>query len=229
MKSHTEIENRFKQIGATFLMPADTLALRLQSIRAFVFDWDGVFNLGAKGDGAQSTFSEPDSMGTNLLRYAYWQTHGVLPVCAIVSGASNPSAQQFAVREHFQAIYSGYLDKTNAFDSFGSEFDIRRDQMAYVFDDINDFSAAVGCALRFIVKRSASPLLHEYVAVHGMADYVTAVEAGSFPVREIAEMLIGLYGKFDSVVSSRAAFDAEYASYFEQRQRLETAIHRAPK
>ena len=42
---------------------------RLDKIKAFVFDWDGVFNNGAKDSEGASPFNEVDAMGTNLLRF----------------------------------------------------------------------------------------------------------------------------------------------------------------
>ena len=39
----------------------------------------------AKGEGAESTYSEPDSMGTNLLRYALWRQQGELPIAALIT------------------------------------------------------------------------------------------------------------------------------------------------
>ena len=72
MKPETELEV-FSKLGGTFVTPIGTLVERTRAIRGFVSDWDGVFNQGAKGEGAESTYSEPDSMGTNLLRYALWR------------------------------------------------------------------------------------------------------------------------------------------------------------
>src|SRR5262245_65932439 len=90
----------FSRLGGTFVTPIATLVERMRSVRGFVSDWDGVFNQGTKGEGAESTYSEPDSMGTNLLRYALWRKHGQLPIAALITGAENPSARTFALREH---------------------------------------------------------------------------------------------------------------------------------
>ena len=106
MRPEAELEV-FARLGGTFVTPVATLVERARSIRGFVADWDGVFNPGAKGEGAESTYSEPDSMGTNLLRYALWRAHGALPIAALITGAENPSARNFAVREHFHAISEG--------------------------------------------------------------------------------------------------------------------------
>ena len=88
----------FSRLGGTFVTPIATLAERMSTVRGFVSDWDGVFNQGTKGEGAESTYSEPDSMGTNLLRYALWRAHGQLPIAALITGADNPSARAFAQR-----------------------------------------------------------------------------------------------------------------------------------
>ena len=109
MNSIAEIESLFSGLGADFHLPGEELHSRLTNVRAFVFDWDGVFNSGAKDDGATSTFSEPDSMGTNLLRYAYWRANGALPICAVVSGAVNATAESFVHREHFNNAYCGFI------------------------------------------------------------------------------------------------------------------------
>ena len=103
MRAKAELEI-FSKLGGTFVTPIDTLVERARDIRGLVSDWDGVFNQGAKGEGTESTYSEPDSMGTNLLRYALWRQHGQLPIAALITGAENPSARHFAVREHIHAI-----------------------------------------------------------------------------------------------------------------------------
>jgi 3-deoxy-D-manno-octulosonate 8-phosphate phosphatase (KDO 8-P phosphatase) len=225
MSAADEVEARFKSLGAAFLIPVSAMAERLANTRVFFFDWDGVFNRGDKGDTAQSTFSEPDSMGTNLLRYAYWRVHGELPRCVIVSGADNPTARRFAARERFNAVFTGVRDKLEAFEAFADDTGESFDRFAYVFDDVNDFGAAALCGLRFMVRREASTFLHDYAARNSLCDYVTAVEAGRYAVREVTELLIALYGQYEAVVASRTAHDEEYSAYFEARQSVVTTTY----
>jgi 3-deoxy-D-manno-octulosonate 8-phosphate phosphatase (KDO 8-P phosphatase) len=90
MSADAELEARLSKLGGVFLTPIATIKERLAGIRGLVCDWDGVFNGGAKGENAASTFSEADSMGTNLLRYALWRANGGLPVAAVITGADNP-------------------------------------------------------------------------------------------------------------------------------------------
>ena len=221
MRPEAELEV-FSKLGGTFVTPIRVLAERMQGIRGFVSDWDGVFNQGAKGEGAESTYSEPDSMGTNLLRYAMWRRHGELPIAALITGADNPSARTFALREHFHAVYYGARTKTAAIESLCRVHRVSSDRLVCIFDDVNDLGMAFACGIRIFVQRSASPLLREYVVRQGLCDYVTAHTADRHAVREVCELLLGLTGSFEAVVASRVAWDRDYAAYFTAREALTT-------
>jgi 3-deoxy-D-manno-octulosonate 8-phosphate phosphatase (KDO 8-P phosphatase) len=223
MKPETELEV-FSKLGGTFVTPIGVLVKRARTIHGFVADWDGVFNQGAKGEGAESTYSEPDSMGTNLLRYALWREHGKLPIAALITGAENPSARAFALREHFHAIYYGARTKTSAIEALCRLHGVSSERLVCVFDDVNDLGMAFACGIRILVQRTASPLLREYVVRQGLCDYVTAHSPERHAVREVCELLLGLLGSFDAVVASRVAWDRDYAAYFAARQALTTEL-----
>jgi 3-deoxy-D-manno-octulosonate 8-phosphate phosphatase (KDO 8-P phosphatase) len=212
----------FSRLGGTFVTPIATLVERLRNVCGFVSDWDGVFNQGTKGEGAESTYSEPDSMGTNLLRYALWRQQGELPIAALITGADNPSARTFALREHFHAVYFGARNKTAAIEALCRAHRVSSDRLVCIFDDVNDLGMAFACGIRVFVQRSASPLLREYVVRQGLCDYVTAHSPHGHAVREVCELLLGLLGSFEAVVASRVAWDASYSEYFAARQALTT-------
>jgi 3-deoxy-D-manno-octulosonate 8-phosphate phosphatase (KDO 8-P phosphatase) len=212
----------FSRLGGTFVTPVGTLVERMRTIRGFVSDWDGVFNQGAKGEGAESTYSEPDSMGTNLLRYALWRAHGALPIAALITGMHNPSARTFALREHFHSVHYGARNKTAAIETLCRTHSVSSDHLVCIFDDVNDLGMAFACGIRVLVQRSASPLLREYVVRQGLCDYVTAHPPERHAVREVCELLLGLLGSFEAVVGSRVAWDRDYAAYFAARQAVTT-------
>jgi 3-deoxy-D-manno-octulosonate 8-phosphate phosphatase (KDO 8-P phosphatase) len=222
MRGDTDVEARFSALGGVFLTPARDIAARLAAMQGLLFDWDGVFNAGSKGEGASSTFNETDSMGINLLRYSMWRTRRELPAAGLISGEDNPTARRFAAREHFDAVYSGVRNKAIAVDEFCAVRGVRCEELICVFDDVNDLAMAAKCGLRVLVRRDSSPLLQDYVARHGLCDYITAGRAEQHAVRETAELLLGLMGAFDAVVASRVAYDADYAQYFDARQAVET-------
>lgn len=221
MKTAAELA-LFSRLGGTFVTPAATLVERMRTIRGFVSDWDGVFNQGAKGEGSESTYSEPDSMGTNLLRYALWRERGALPVAALITGLHNPSARTFALREHFHAVHYGARNKTAAIEALCRTHSVSSEHLVCIFDDVNDLGMAFACGIRVLVQRSASPLLREYVVRQGLCDYVTAHSSERHAVREVCELLLALLGSFEAVVASRVAWDRDYEAYFAARQAVTT-------
>lgn len=223
-----DIGAAFCALGGVFVTPAERIAARAAACRGVVFDWDGVFNTGAKGEGAASSFSEADSMGVNLLRYGLWRAHGRLPVAAVITGEQNETARRFATREHFDAIYSGVKNKISALEHLCATHSLRPDELIVVFDDVNDLGMAARAGVRVLVRRDASPLLSAYAVRHALADYVTGARADAHPVREAAELLLGLTGAFDEVVQRRSAWDPDYVRYFEARQAVETRFEHAP-
>lgn len=212
----------YNALGGEFLTPPETLSEKLASINAYLFDWDGVFNAGTKGEKSSSTFSEVDSMGINLLRFGYWLTHGRLPFVAIMTGENNPSAIQLAEREHFTAIYFQTRDKGTALTHLEATFQIRADTVAFCYDDVLDLAVAARAGLGFRINRPGSPLFSRYAGSKNFCDYVTANSGTTNGVREICELILGLTGQFTTVVEKRCAFDADYRQYLEARNALET-------
>lgn len=207
----------FESIGGTFVTPAPLLLEKLSGIRAFLFDWDGVFNSGTKGEGLASPYSEPDSMGTNLMRFGQWLRHGSLPVTGIITALNNPTGFQLAQREHFQSVYFGFKHKQEALFHLMEAYQLQPSEVAFVFDDVIDLSAARLCGLRFFVSRPASPLLQRFVAQNGLADYMSGQTGGNHAVREICELILGLQGHYDRVVKERMEFRGDFAQYMAER------------
>ena len=213
--------------GAKLLVPTATFADMADRVLGVVLDWDGVFHSGRSRDG-QGGFAEPDSMGLNLLRYGLWRRLGPrpqtgdLPIVVLVSGRADPAMLRFADREHFTAVYADVRDKALAVADISARYAIAPQRLAAVFDDVNDLPLAAACGLGFQVRRQASPLFARYVNAHGLAHFVTGSGPNDCAVREICELLLGVLGQYDAVVSSRDAFDANYAAYWSARNATAT-------
>lgn len=220
-----DVARLFTKLGGRFILPPGELASKLLQIKTFIFDWDGVFNTGLKGNGINSSFSEPDSMGTNMLRYGLWLRNRQLPCTGIITGADNQAAIAFAKREHFHEVYIGVKDKRLAIEHLIESRRVDTDQIACVYDDINDLGMAERCGLRFAIQRSASPLFNHYVIRRKLCDYITGGSSQDTPVREISELSLGLMGVYDAVVDSRVNWDADYQEYFQQRQTVATRFY----
>lgn len=217
MSYNNSIPGVFERLGGVFLTPPARIAALMPGIKAFVFDWDGVFNAGMKSIESGSPFFEQDSMGINMLRFHYWLRSRRMPGMYIVSGASNPSARAFAEREHFDGVLLNCRNKQAAFADIARQAGMEVSELAFVFDDIIDLAAAESCGLRFLVSRGASPLLTDFVTRRSLADYITAHPGGQYAVREICEMLLGLQGAYDETIALRMAHGELYQTYLAER------------
>jgi len=217
--------NMFAVMGGKFLTPPKKLREKLRNIRAYVFDWDGVFNSGAKSAATPSTFTEPDSVATNLLRFGHLLDMGNHPITAIITGENNPTAIQFAKREHITAVYSKTIHKIDAIEHFCAAHNLRLDEVAFFFDDVLDLSVAKKVGLRICIGRSIGVLFNDYISRNNLADYLTAVHGGNYGLREACEMLMGVRGNHEDAFEGRIQFTGKYESYLEQRNSIPTQFY----
>jgi 3-deoxy-D-manno-octulosonate 8-phosphate phosphatase (KDO 8-P phosphatase) len=215
-----ELQRIFENLGGWFVTPPDALAEKLGRVKALVFDWDGVFNDGVKDDSGSSTFSEVDSMGTNLLRFGLWLHQGRMPAAAIITGVQNGRALDLVGREHFHAGYVQAKHKVAVLEHFLNQHGLHPHEVAFFFDDALDLSVAAVVGVRILVKRSANPLFTNYVLENNLADYVTGHESGRFAVREGCELLLGLLGRYDEVMAERLRYFPLYDAYYAARQAI---------
>ena len=215
----------FHKRGGLFVTPAGPFQKKLARIRAVIFDWDGVFNSGQKGEGATSHFTEPDSMGTNMLRFGLWLPHEKMPVTAVITGVDNRSALYLARREHFHDVYFSIRNKGRAVAHLCSAHGIRPEQVACLFDDINDLEMAQGCGVRCLLPRTASPMFTRFVVRRGLADYVTGCGPHEHGVREISELFLAALERYDQTIAARMTWNSQYQTYFTQRQAILTNFY----
>jgi 3-deoxy-D-manno-octulosonate 8-phosphate phosphatase (KDO 8-P phosphatase) len=218
------IEALFTNAGGIFCSSASDIQQKLEKIKAFVFDWDGVFNDGSKRDQTGSGFTEPDAMGTNMLRFSYWLNNKSLPITAIITGEENESAFYLANREHFNFIYRKASNKKKSFEHFLLANQLQSSEVAFVFDDVLDLAVAAQCGLRIAAHRKVNPLFNEYLVTHHLVDYFTSTSGGENAVRESCELLIGLQGNYNEAITHRMHFSDTYQQYLSQRQQVESVV-----
>lgn len=214
----------FTDLGGRFVISPENFIEKLAHIRAFVFDWDGVFNDGQKSESGSSNFNELDSMGTNLLRFGWWLPQKQMPYTAIISGERNHISFQLVQREHHHACYFRIKHKIEALEHFMQMHHLKYNQIAFFFDDALDLSIAKICGLRIMIKHSGNPLFQKYVIEHNLADYITAQEGGNFAIRESSELLLGMANIHDQVINERIKFYPYYNDYLAQRQQIESVF-----
>jgi 3-deoxy-D-manno-octulosonate 8-phosphate phosphatase (KDO 8-P phosphatase) len=204
-----------------FFVEPEELAARLHRIRAFVFDWDGVFNGGEKDEHGSSPFNEVDAMGTNLLRFNHHLRNNAQAICAIITGENNKAAIGFAKREHFHSVYCGIKFKAVALEHLNKAYGILEGEVAFVFDDVLDFSVAASAGIRIMVNRDCNPLMIDWAREQGYIDYLTAADGANYALRESVELLTGLSGRYAETIAERAQFTARYQEYLRERNQTE--------
>jgi 3-deoxy-D-manno-octulosonate 8-phosphate phosphatase (KDO 8-P phosphatase) len=218
------IEEAFVNLGGTFLTPANQIRESLHTIKAFIFDWDGVFNDGRKTNNSDSSFSEVDSMGINLLRFDYWLRNKRFPLIFIITGMKNQTATEFAGREHFNGIYLNVKNKKEALESICSNYRIIPEETAFIFDDVLDIEVAQLCGLSFCIRRKSNPLFTDFLMQNSVCNYLSAFTGEDHGVREICELLIGLTGDYKLALELRIKFKGEYEEFLTQRNSIDTDI-----
>lgn len=215
------IENLYTEIGGEFLTDSSNIQEKLSKIKAFIFDWDGVFNNAVKNENGSSNFNEADSMGTNLLRFSYYLSKNETPSTAIISGEKNTQSFFFTKREHFNSCYFKISNKIEALNHFCAEQNIKPEEVCYFFDDVLDLSIAQVCGLRMMINRSAGVLFKQYVRENNLADYITANDGGHYGVREACELLMGIRGNFNESIKMRTDYTETYKTYLLLRNKPE--------
>ena len=210
------INNDFPATGE-FIENQDVIAKKLKKIKALIFDWDGVFHSGYKKSNKESSFSEADSMGINMLRFSYFLKDNTIPFTAIITGENNETADYFAKREHFDEIFLKVKNKIEILDWLTQHKGFTNEEVLFVFDDILDLSIAKVCGLRFMVNRNASFMLTSYCKKNQLCDYITKNNAENHAIREISEVAISLLGDYDQVIEKRINYDEDYLNYLEIR------------
>jgi len=219
---HSKLQEIFTQSGAEFLISSKEIAQKLSNIKAFVFDWDGVFNNAEKNESRSSNFNEADSMGTNLLRFSYYLNNGELPKTAIISGEKNQQSFYFSKREHVDACYFKFSNKTEALNHFCNNHKLKPAEVCYFFDDVLDLSIAKVCGLRIMINRNAGILFKNYIRKNLLADYITFNSGANYAIREACELLMACNDNFDLVIDKRTDYDEVYQKYISLRNNLET-------
>ncbi|HMO63172.1 MAG TPA: hypothetical protein PKC39_13350 [Ferruginibacter sp.] len=221
MQAAISPENYFNGV---FVTPAATLKQKLKQVKAFIFDWDGVFNNGHKNIDGHSSFSEADSMGINMMRFSHYLLYKKMPVTAVITGESNLLAQSFARREYFDAVYYKVPDKQKALLHLCNQHKLSPADVMFVFDDVLDLSVAKLAGCRFMVNRPASPMLTEYAVQNRLVDYITQFDGNSNAVREVSEVVMALGNNYNIAVDNRVKFSPAYKDYLAIRKSGNTIL-----
>lgn len=218
----TEAFKGQQHFKGTFITEAAAMVEQLQHIKAFIFDWDGVFNNGHKNIDGNSTYSETDSMGTNLMRFNHYLRNKKQPIAAVITGEHNQRAFLWAKREHFHAVYYKIRHKETALLHLCKQHNLQPSEVMFVFDDVLDFSAAKIAGMRCMINHACNPLLIQFAVDNKLVDYVTRQEGGYGGVREVTELVMALSGRFAESIEHRMQYSDLFTTYVNDRNSTTT-------
>ncbi|MFT3680554.1 MAG: HAD hydrolase family protein [Ferruginibacter sp.] len=219
MQANFELEDFFK---GDFVSSPVVIRQKMRQVKAFIFDWDGVFNDGRKNLEGHSSFSEVDSMGVNMMRFSHFLLNKTLPIMAIITGENNQLAYSFAKREHFHFVYHKVLHKETALQHLCKQHNISPADVMFVYDDILDLSVAKLAGVKFMIGRSSNPMLLQYATENRLVDYITDNDGSMNAVREVSELIMAFYNNFNLAVDNRTKFSEVYKAYLELKNKETT-------
>lgn len=190
-------------------------------IRGLILDWDGVWTNGRKRPDGQSDFSEHDTMGLNLLRFAHYAATGEMLRIAIVTGERNPTAEFLVQREHYDDFIFYARDKTKAAPILESRWGISCAEWGFVFDDVLDLGLAAMVGRRAMVKWDFTQAVQEIARQEGLVD--DWIEPDS-AVRRWCESYLFELNWLGSAVAERRAWSPRYQAYWALRNEVQPTV-----
>lgn len=167
-------------------MVLDNFKERLKSIKAFVFDVDGVFSqnvfLDTNGDMLRS-------MNTKDGFSLYYAVNEHKFHAAIITGGYSES-----VRTRFNAmgitdVYIKSTDKLDDFDDFVFKYNLKPEEVLYMGDDIPDYN---------VMKAVGVPVCPADAAeeIKSICVYISDKKGGEGCVRDVIEQVLRAQGKW---------------------------------
>jgi len=218
-------ENSSLFFEGKFITRFNVLQQKMQHIKAFVFDWDGVFNNGHKNYEGSNSFSEVDSFGITMMRFSYYLQHGKHAPVAVITGEQNKASFYFAQREHYNHIFYRVGHKEAALRFFCEQHQLQPSEVLFVFDDVLDLSAAAIAGVRILVQHACNSLFADYAVRKNLVDYITSNDGNNGALREATELYMFANNNFEETIDQRVAFSKQFQTFISQRNELVTNFH----
>jgi len=156
------------------------LKLKIKKIKLAAFDVDGVMTDGSLSyleDGTQvKTFNAKDGLGLVMLNKAGIKT-------AIITAKNSLAVQKRATDLNITKLFMGQKNKLEALDELCKEFNINRDEILYMGDDLPD--------LEVLNSVGVSTCPYDAVGeVKSSCDYICDFSGGKGAVREVCDLLL---------------------------------------
>ncbi|MCH5252488.1 MAG: HAD-IIIA family hydrolase [Lachnospiraceae bacterium] len=152
----------------------------LKKIRLFAMDVDGTLTDGKIyiGDAGEvmKAFDPKDGLGIKLL-----MKHDIIPV--IITGRTSQIVTNRCKEIGITEVYQGVKDKGTKMKELMKQYQLSKEETAYIGDDLNDLSAMRNAGITF-APADCTKQIKPYV------DIILTRRAGESPVREAVDMIL---------------------------------------
>jgi len=169
---------------------AEELRRKAQAVRLLLLDVDGVLTDGGivideRGEEV-TRFDVQDGHGIKLLQQAGIQV-------GLLTGRASRAVAVRAERLAIGMVYQNVADKLRGYEKVKAEAGLTDAEIAYVGDDMQDLPVIRRVAFAVAVNNA-------WGGLKAHADYVTTHRGGYGAVREVAELLLRLTGRWDALL-----------------------------
>ncbi len=169
-----------------------SLVKKAAQIKALIFDVDGVLTNGSitYDDAGKEikSFNVKDGLIIAHLRKA-----GI--VVGIISGRESAAVSRRASELKLDFCHQGIVDKASVFLKLVEYHKLKKKEVAYVGDDLNDLAVLKQAGLA-VCPADAPVYLKKFV------ELVTSAKGGQGVVREVADLLLASRGYMDKLIKS---------------------------
>jgi 3-deoxy-D-manno-octulosonate 8-phosphate phosphatase (KDO 8-P phosphatase) len=166
---------------------------KAKSIKAIFFDVDGVLTDGKiiyDDNGIEyKQFNVKDGYIISHLKKA-----GI--VVGIITGRDSKVVSHRAAELKLDFCHQGIVDKLSVFEKLVEFHKLKKKQVAYIGDDINDLTTLRACGFSACPADAVS-YVKDYV------DLVTVANGGKGVLREVADLVLAAQGEMDKILKGK--------------------------
>lgn len=168
----------------------ENLKQKAEKIRWFIMDVDGVLTDGSiiydSNGNELKKFSVKDGMGITLL-------HNIGIKTGIITSRKSSTVEKRAKELGINVIIQNAKNKLLSYESFKKKYNVRDEEVLFIGDDFVDLP---------VLKRAFFPVTVPDAPkeLKNIAVYITEKKGGDGAVREVAELLLKLQGKYKEAI-----------------------------
>jgi 3-deoxy-D-manno-octulosonate 8-phosphate phosphatase (KDO 8-P phosphatase) len=167
-----------------------TIVKKASQIKALIFDVDGVLTNGRiiydEHGKETKQFNVKDGLIIGYLKKAKI-------VVGAISGRESGAVAKRGAELKLDFCHQGIVDKIGVFNKIAEFHNLKKKEIAYVGDDLNDLEVLMNSGLSVCPADSPSYIKNK-------VDLVSEAKGGNGVVREVADLILAARGEFEKII-----------------------------